>query len=68
MVKIERTDTEKSRRAISSLDKEKSKAADKFNTLEVVDALEETFHGKCYICAPLRGRLNIFSRIMETQI
>ena len=50
MVKIERTDTEKSRRAISSLDKEKSKAADKFNTLEVVDALEETFHGKCYIC------------------
>ena len=50
MVKIERKDNEKSRRAISSLAKEKSKSAGKCNTQEVIDALEETFHGKCYIC------------------
>ncbi|MBO4400409.1 MAG: hypothetical protein J5809_01020 [Selenomonadaceae bacterium] len=50
MVKIERKDTEKSRLAISSLAKEKSKSAGKCNTPEVVDALDETFHGKCYIC------------------
>ena len=55
MVKIERTDTEKSRLAISSLAKEKSKATGKCNTPEVVNALEETFHGKCYICENKRA-------------
>ena len=50
MVKIERKDTEKTRQAIQSLASEKKKASGKCNTPEVVEALEEIFHDKCYIC------------------
>ena len=50
MVKIERKDTDKARQAIQSLASERLKTSGKCNTLEVVEALEEIFHGKCYIC------------------
>lgn len=50
MVKIERKKTEKSELAILSLAKEKANSSGKCNTAEVVDALIEMFHGKCYIC------------------
>ena len=50
MVKIERKDTEKSYLAINSLAKEKTKSSGKCNTDEVVEALQEIFHHKCYIC------------------
>ena len=50
MVKIERKDTEKSRMAIKSLTKEKNKSSGKCNTDEVITALQETFHNKCYLC------------------
>ena len=50
MVKIERKDTEKTALAINSLEKEKRKSSGKWNTSEVVDALIEIFHSKCYIC------------------
>ena len=50
MVKIERKDTDKARQAIQSLASEELKISGKCNTPEVVEALEETFHGKCYIC------------------
>lgn len=46
MVKIERKDTEKTALAIESLAKEKGRC----NTDEVIDALMEIFHSKCYIC------------------
>ena len=49
MVKIERQDNEKTRKAIQSLEKAKQKSG-KYNTPEVFEALQETFHGKCYIC------------------
>lgn len=50
MVKIERRETDKTRLAIQSLAKEKSKARGKYNTLEVIEALQEVFYEKCYIC------------------
>ena len=50
MVKIERKETEKSKLAIRSLEKEKAKSSGKCNTDEVVDALRGIFHDKCYIC------------------
>lgn len=50
MVKIERRETDKTRLAIQSLAKEKSKTRGKYNTLEVIKALQEVFYGKCYIC------------------
>ena len=50
MVKIERRETDKTRLAIESLLKEKSKARGKYNTSEVIEALQEIFYGKCYIC------------------
>lgn len=50
MVKIERKDNEKSQQAIVSLAKEKKKSSGKCNTNEVVIALQEMFHNKCYIC------------------
>lgn len=50
MVKIERKNTEKTALAIESLTQEKSKSSGKCNTGEVIFALMETFHNKCYIC------------------
>lgn len=50
MVKIERKLTEKTELAVHSLEKEKFKVSGKCNTDEVVTALIETFHGKCYLC------------------
>ena len=50
MVKIERRETDKTRLAVESLVKEKSKAHGKYNTSEVTKALQEIFYGKCYIC------------------
>ena len=50
MVKIERKSTEKTQLAINSLAKEKTKSSGKCNTDEVVTALQEIFHNKCYIC------------------
>lgn len=49
MVKFERLDTEKSRVAIMSLAKAQ-KSNREYNTPEVMAALQEMFHGKCYIC------------------
>lgn len=50
MVKIERKLTEKTELAVHSPEKEKLKVSGKCNTDEVVTALIETFHGKCYLC------------------
>ena len=50
MVKIERKNTEKSKLAVNSLAKEKAKSSGKCNTDEVIKALQEIFHHKCYIC------------------
>lgn len=50
MVKIERKTTEKTELAIHSLEKEKIKHHGKCNTDEVITALMEIFHEKCYIC------------------
>ncbi|MBR5913628.1 MAG: hypothetical protein IK062_09360 [Selenomonadaceae bacterium] len=50
MVKIERKVTENSQLAIQSLAKEKIKSSGKYNTDEVVAALQEIFYNKCYIC------------------
>lgn len=49
MVKFERLDTEKSRKAIQSLAKAQKNHGD-YNTSAVMAALMEMFHGKCYIC------------------
>lgn len=49
MVKFERLDTEKSRAAIMSLAKAQKNNRE-YNTPEVMAALHEVFHGKCYIC------------------
>lgn len=49
MVRFDRTDTEKSRVAVQSLEKSR-KSNGACNTPEVFDALQEIFHGKCYIC------------------
>ena len=50
MIKIERRETDKTRLAVESLVKEKSKARGKYNTPEVIEALQEVFYRKCYIC------------------
>lgn len=50
MVKIERKDTDKTLRAICSLASEKNKKSGRCNTDDVLEALQEVFHGKCYIC------------------
>ena len=50
MVKIERKNTAKTALAIESLKKEKIKSSGKCNTEEVIFALIEIFHNKCYIC------------------
>lgn len=50
MVKIERTNGEKAKIAIISLEKERNKESGTYNTLDVFDALNEMFHGKCYLC------------------
>ncbi len=49
MIKVERKITEKSKKAIDSLKREKLKNGS-YNTPEVNAALKEMFHGKCYIC------------------
>lgn len=49
MIKIERRKTEKSQKAIVSLEEAKKKN-DTYNTPEVNAALWEMFYGKCYIC------------------
>lgn len=49
MVKFERLDTEKSRKAIQSLVRAR-RSRRSYNTPEVCEALKEMFHEKCYIC------------------
>ena len=49
MIKIERKTTEKSEQAVESLKNSEEKGST-YNTKEVMGALFETFHGKCYIC------------------
>ncbi len=49
MIKIERKMTDKAQKAIESLQKAKIKKST-CNTPEVNAALQEMFHGKCYIC------------------
>lgn len=50
MVKIDRRDTKSAKAAIASLAREREKSSGTYNTDEVNDALQEIFHGKCYIC------------------
>ncbi len=54
MIKYNREDTEKARRAVEALKKAKSSNGD-YNTPEVNAALDEMFHGKCYICENKEG-------------
>lgn len=49
MIKVERKMTDKAQKAIKSLQKAK-KEKSAYNTPEVNAALQEMFHGKCYIC------------------
>lgn len=49
MIKVERKTTEKSKKAVDSLKREKARNGS-YNTPEVNAALKEMFHGKCYIC------------------
>lgn len=49
MIKIERKDTEKTRKAVEDL-KEAKQSGSPYNTENVNKALKEVFHGKCYIC------------------
>lgn len=49
MIKIERKMTDKTQKAIASLQKAKIQNST-YNTPEVNAALREVFHGKCYIC------------------
>lgn len=49
MIKIERKTTEKSQKAVASLEEAKQRNST-YNTPEVNSALREMFHGKCYIC------------------
>ena len=49
MIRVERITTEKSKKAIESLKREKVRNGS-YNTPEVNVALKEMFHGKCYIC------------------
>ena len=50
MVKIERTNGENAKIAIASLEKEKQKKNGDYNASEIFDAINEIFHGKCYLC------------------
>ena len=50
MVKIERVATKQSELATQSLAQEKIKSSGKCNTEEVLNALREIFHDKCYLC------------------
>lgn len=50
MIKFERKNTEKAQKAQESLEKERQKKSGNYNTEEVLTALEEMFHGKCYLC------------------
>ena len=54
MIKISRRTTEKSQKAIISLQKAKTKNST-CNTPEVNAALKELFYGKCYICENKEG-------------
>lgn len=49
MVRFERKETEKAKKAIMSLEYEKGKNGT-YNTEEVMTALKEMFHSKCYLC------------------
>lgn len=49
MIKVERKLTDKAKKAIQSLECAKRKNST-YNTPEVNEALQELFHGKCYIC------------------
>ncbi len=49
MIKIERKDSEKTQLAINDLQKA-SQSGGNYNTEAVNRALQEVFHGKCYIC------------------
>lgn len=49
MIKVDRKQTEKSKKAIESLEAARLHKST-YNTLEVNVALREMFHGKCYIC------------------
>ena len=50
MVKIERTNGENAKIAVASLEKEKQKKNGNYNAPEIFDAINEIFHGKCYLC------------------
>ena len=51
MIKVNRElNSEKITKAIEILQKEKAKDRGKYNTEEVVEALEAVFSSKCYIC------------------
>lgn len=50
MVRFERRDTAKARRAIQSLELEKQKKSGTYRTPQVYDALQEQFYHKCYLC------------------
>ena len=50
MVKIERNETDLSKAAVASLERERRKVGGNYNTSEVNEALQEMFHEKCYIC------------------
>lgn len=54
MIKIERRETEKTRKAVIALD-EARRNDTPYNTLEVNDALYEIFYNKCYICENKHG-------------
>ena len=49
MIKIERKETDKTKLAVEALKIAKEKGST-YNTEEVNAALNEIFHGKCYIC------------------
>ena len=49
MIKIERKETEKTKKAIADL-QEAKQSGNSYNTENVNKALKEIFHGKCYIC------------------
>lgn len=49
MIRIERKMTDKAQKAIESLEEAKIRKSS-YNTPEVNTALQEMFHGKCYIC------------------
>lgn len=50
MIKIVRRDTEKSRRAMIELERFLRRGTGECSTQAIMDALEECFYGKCYLC------------------